>query len=190
MARKPIPKQVRFEVLKRDKFTCQYCGRSAPEVVLEIDHIKPVSKGGTNDIMNLVTACKDCNIGKTNRQLSDHSTVQIQKRQLDEMQARREQLEMMLKWRDELENELKIEIGAINALFDANTGYTISNNGELYFRKLIKRFSFNEVYEAAEIAITRYFHGTDESVRETVFKIGGICYNKRKARENDAEQDS
>ena len=61
MARKAIPKSVRFEVFKRDKFTCQYCGASAPDVILEIDHIRPVSKGGTNDILNLVTACRDCN---------------------------------------------------------------------------------------------------------------------------------
>lgn len=47
--RVPISKALRFEVFKRDSFTCQYCGRSAPEVVLEVDHIVPVSKGGTND---------------------------------------------------------------------------------------------------------------------------------------------
>ena len=43
--RVPISKALRFEVFKRDSFTCQYCGRSAPEVVLEVDHIVPVSKG-------------------------------------------------------------------------------------------------------------------------------------------------
>ena len=37
--RKPIGKKMRFEVFKRDKFTCQYCGRKAPDVILEVDHI-------------------------------------------------------------------------------------------------------------------------------------------------------
>lgn len=60
--RKTISNYVRFNVLKRDLFTCQYCGRSGVE--LEVDHIKPVSKGGTNDMDNLITACKDCNRGK------------------------------------------------------------------------------------------------------------------------------
>lgn len=60
-ARKPISKKIRFEVFKRDKFTCQYCGRSAPDVILEIDHLNPVINGGDNDILNLVTSCRDCN---------------------------------------------------------------------------------------------------------------------------------
>ncbi len=62
--RKAIPKSVRFEVFKRDNFTCQYCGRKAPDVVLEVDHINPVANGGENDILNLVTSCRDCNSGK------------------------------------------------------------------------------------------------------------------------------
>jgi 5-methylcytosine-specific restriction endonuclease McrA len=58
--------KLRFEVFARDEFTCQYCGRSAGEgVILQIDHIKPTSKGGTNDKDNLITACKECNMGKS-----------------------------------------------------------------------------------------------------------------------------
>lgn len=60
--RKAIPNYIRFQVFKRDKFTCQYCGRSGVE--LEVDHITPVANGGANDIDNLITACKDCNRGK------------------------------------------------------------------------------------------------------------------------------
>lgn len=54
----------RFAILSRDKFTCQYCGRKPPEVVLEIDHIHPKSQGGKDGIGNLVTACRECNSGK------------------------------------------------------------------------------------------------------------------------------
>lgn len=56
--------KIRFTILSRDKFTCQYCGRKAPDVILEIDHIIPVSKGGKNTFANYITACKECNIGK------------------------------------------------------------------------------------------------------------------------------
>lgn len=56
--------KLRFNVLKRDNFTCQYCGRSAPNVSLVVDHIFPFSKGGKNTIENLRTACSDCNFGK------------------------------------------------------------------------------------------------------------------------------
>lgn len=52
--RTPISKKLRFEVFKRDKFACNYCGKQAPNVVLEIDHIEPVSKGGTNEILALL----------------------------------------------------------------------------------------------------------------------------------------
>ncbi|MDR2617300.1 MAG: HNH endonuclease [Treponema sp.] len=41
-------------MFKRDKFTCQYCGRSAPDVILNVDHIIPVSQDGTNNIMNFL----------------------------------------------------------------------------------------------------------------------------------------
>jgi 5-methylcytosine-specific restriction endonuclease McrA len=65
-----LSKKLRFEVFKRDGFKCQYCGNHPPIVVLEVDHINPVSKGGTNEIDNLVTSCFDCNRGKGNRELT------------------------------------------------------------------------------------------------------------------------
>jgi hypothetical protein len=69
--RESISKKTRFEIFKRDNFTCQYCGRTSEDVVLEIDHIMPVSKGGANDETNLVPACFDCNRGKGNRELGN-----------------------------------------------------------------------------------------------------------------------
>jgi ribosomal protein L37AE/L43A len=56
---------LRFKVLMRDNFTCRYCGRKAPNVVLHTDHILPKSKGGKTIMENLTTACEDCNIGKS-----------------------------------------------------------------------------------------------------------------------------
>ena len=71
MSRKPISKRVRFDVFKRDFFTCQYCGATPPMVVLHVDHINPVANGGNNHIDNLITACEPCNLGKGARELSD-----------------------------------------------------------------------------------------------------------------------
>lgn len=62
--REGISPKLRFEVLKRDKYVCQYCGACGPDVELEVDHIIPVSKGGTDDLSNLKTACWNCNRGK------------------------------------------------------------------------------------------------------------------------------
>ena len=56
--------RLRFEVLERDKFQCQYCGQYAPNVRLEVDHILAVSDGGTDALENLRTSCFACNQGK------------------------------------------------------------------------------------------------------------------------------
>ena len=66
----PIGKSKRFDVFTRDQFTCQYCGQQPPSVVLEVDHIHPQSKGGSDDDMNLITACASCNRGKSAKVLS------------------------------------------------------------------------------------------------------------------------
>jgi hypothetical protein len=62
--RRAISKKKRFDIFKRDGFTCQYCGRSAPGVVLEVEHIHAVSRGGSDDDTNLLCACFDCNRSK------------------------------------------------------------------------------------------------------------------------------
>ena len=67
--RKGLSKAVRFDVLKRDSFACTYCGARPPHTVLHVDHVKPVADGGGNELANLVTACEDCNLGKSDRRL-------------------------------------------------------------------------------------------------------------------------
>lgn len=69
--RKSTGKRLRFEIFKRDHFTCQYCGAQPPDVVLVVDHIEAVAAGGTNDPLNLITACESCNQGKTDKPLGD-----------------------------------------------------------------------------------------------------------------------
>ena len=77
--RKPLSKNLRFEVFKRDSFKCQYCGQEAPDVILNADHINPVKNGGDNNIINLITSCFSCNSGKSARLLSDNHIVKKQK---------------------------------------------------------------------------------------------------------------
>ena len=60
-----IPKGMRFDVLKRDNYTCMYCGSKAPEVTLHVDHIIPWTLVKKHEIKNLVTACSACNQGKS-----------------------------------------------------------------------------------------------------------------------------
>jgi len=67
-------KAARFDILQRDNFTCQYCGRKPPEVKLQIDHKIPQSKEKNNTNENLITACSDCNLGKGDRLLNSYTT--------------------------------------------------------------------------------------------------------------------
>ncbi|QKZ15714.1 HNH endonuclease [Spirosoma sp. KUDC1026] len=62
-----------YQVLARDNWTCCSCRRSAKEhgIVLHVDHIIPRSKGGKDEFNNLQTLCLKCNIGKSNKDITD-----------------------------------------------------------------------------------------------------------------------
>lgn len=55
---------LRFAILKRDNFKCLYCGATADDSVMHVDHLIPASCDGEDDPGNLVTACAECNTGK------------------------------------------------------------------------------------------------------------------------------
>lgn len=69
-----VSKRLRFEILRRDNYTCRYCGAEAPDVKLEVDHVAPVALGGSDEASNLTTACMDCNSGKSSI-TPDHEIV-------------------------------------------------------------------------------------------------------------------
>lgn len=169
--RKPISKKLRFEVFKRDNFTCRYCGRKAPDVVLEVDHIEPVSKGGKNSIINLVTSCRECNRGKGKNLLTEHQMLDKERNQLEILQQTREQMRMMMQWKDELlqiENE---QIEYIEKLV-CDEGDGLTDAGRKNVGDIIKRFGFDVVIDSAIIAKKQY---RDGEVR--MKKLGGIAWN-------------
>ena len=59
-----VSKRLRYEILRRDRYTCRYCGASAPDAPMRVDHVTPVALGGTDHPSNLVAACEPCNSGK------------------------------------------------------------------------------------------------------------------------------
>ena len=61
------PAFTRFNVFLRDRFTCQYCGRSLPTHDLTFDHVVPRARGGRTTWENVVTACSPCNLAKGSR---------------------------------------------------------------------------------------------------------------------------
>lgn len=56
-----IPPEVRKNIFERDSFQCQSCGKTGLKTNLNIDHIIPLARGGSNDISNLQTLCQTCN---------------------------------------------------------------------------------------------------------------------------------
>jgi len=71
-----VHQRIRFKILHRDDFTCRYCGTGADGgAVLEIDHVVPRALGGSDDPDNLVTACRECNSGKSAMRLDDPVTI-------------------------------------------------------------------------------------------------------------------
>lgn len=179
--RQPISKALRFEVFKRDKFTCQYCGRSAPDVILQIDHIHPVAKGGDNDILNLITSCADCNSGKRDKTLSDDSVIIKRKAQLELLQERREQLDMLFQWQYELtdlDNEAAQRVAEL--FFEHIPGKTISDYGLSLLKGWIKKFGLRIVIESTQKALANIKKDKDGNVLnsgeafESIPKIAGF----------------
>jgi hypothetical protein len=178
--RKALGKRARFEVLKRDSFTCQYCGAKAPDALLDVDHINPVSKGGDNNITNLITACKACNSGKSNVKLKDGAAVRVAHKQLTELQERRQQIEMMAEWQKEMANmepEMKLVIELIQDSFSVE----INEYGAKLVRKSLRKYGFNIVFQAALIAVDQYEEG-DAAIN----KLAGIAHNLHTKETNPA----
>lgn len=72
-----VTKRTRYEVLRRDNYTCRYCGASAPDVVLQVDHVIHQALGGADDPSNLVAACRDCNAGKSSATPDQELVAQV-----------------------------------------------------------------------------------------------------------------
>lgn len=178
--RKAISKKLRFEVFKRDGFKCQYCGKSAPDVILHVDHIDPVANGGSADILNLITSCEACNLGKGARTLDDNSALSKQKKQLAELNEKREQLEMMLKWRKDMSDLTGVQIDEVEKLFTHLTGKGLSDYGRGLVKQWLKKYPLAEILESLEISAHQYLVATtdgfsQESVNKAFEYIPRIC---------------
>ena len=72
---KLVPGSKRYEVLKRAKFRCELCGISAEDRALHVDHIRPRTKGGDNELSNLQALCQLCNTNKRNTDDTDFRNI-------------------------------------------------------------------------------------------------------------------
>lgn len=188
--RRALSVRTRFEIFKRDSFTCQYCGRRSPDVVLECDHIIPVCDGGTDDPMNLVTSCWECNSGKsavplnevmTGEDPHDKAILLLEKeRQLEEynvavsMERERRDREAWVLWRywqderghtstDDLENMPRMEY---RWLFSALSWCPMEKIREFMDVALIRGMYKNLRYVAACCRNWRYEQTAAKDMRD------------------------
>lgn len=66
-------------IVRRDDYTCQFCGVKLSENSVTIDHVIPKSKGGANSFTNCVTSCFDCNNRKSNLTLEQSGMKLLRK---------------------------------------------------------------------------------------------------------------
>lgn len=172
-ARIPIGKRQRFEIFKRDDFTCQYCGAHPPAVILEVDHIVPVAGGGTNEDHNLVTACYACNRGKGAVGLEVVPQPLAEK--AAEIAEREEQLlgfnAILQAKRDRIEDDVWRVVEAWTG--EAETSHATFRSLKMF----VERLGMHEVLEAVDTTLANRIRP-----RNQMRYIAGVCWNKIRAR--------
>ena len=179
--RRVTPK-VRFEVFKRDDFTCQYCGRKTPEVVLEIDHIVPVSAGGDNDPLNLTTSCWECNRGKGAELLDETAPVTDSHTQTILMLERERQLAEYNAVLDRVRAREDQDIAELDVFWVCQWEGSLTNAEVPYqanLRRWLRMFPKAAIKDAMELAI-RY--NPDRPARAAKY-LAGILRNWREGRD-------
>jgi len=150
--------KLRFEVFKRDDFTCQYCGRKTPEVILELEHMIPLSKGGTDELDNLTTSCFECNRGKGSSLLD---TV-LKDRDIHDETILLAEREFQLGEYNYLKNKIRDrenkEIEELKNHFadqfrDSEWGYAIREFPQSIIRQCLKTISYIDILEFIDTAV-------------------------------------
>lgn len=171
-----VRKSIRFEVFKRDSFTCQYCGRQTPQTILEIDHIIPKSKGGTDDINNLITSCFDCNRGKGAVPLSvlkiAHDT---RKKEIERFKEKQKQIEAYEKFLHEKKVKEEQILQEINDYWASlcDERFILNESGLSSVKRFLAKLTPMEVKEAISIAANAV-----EDVEDRFKYFCGVCHNK------------
>lgn len=186
-----IGKTKRFEIFKRDGFTCQYCGQRPPEVILEVDHITPVAGGGQDDDVNLITACFNCNRGKRDRKLENvgpkpDADLEYLKMQQEIVEAKR-----YLKAKAQCEKAFLSLIESLNGTWAAylTDEYTPL---ERAWRTWLSKYAPDEIESAIKIAAGPYRAGRfgDNQLKactELVKYVSGIMRNVREEKAEEEE---
>jgi len=173
--RKAISTRDRFEVFKRDRFTCTYCGGKPPEVTLHVDHITPVAKGGTNDPANLVTSCSDCNLGKSDVPL-DQTRAAVSRSTLADLHEQRDQMEAYQAFLMEERSRREGHADLVSRGLASVLGRPMSVKQRAQIVQFLKELPAAEVMDAVDVLALK-----DDLSGDTWRYFCGICWTKIKA---------
>jgi hypothetical protein len=166
--RKGISKRTRFEVFKRDSFTCQYCNRKPPDVMLEIDHVIPVAGGGSDRIDNLITACFDCNAGKSDVPLEDKMPEAFTENELircQELLERRAAMKRIDAIHRTIQKDVDKDINACIAAWDQwhhiedKTPIALPDDHRRSLGIFLEKLPLSEILDSIEIAMHKKIGG-------------------------------
>ena len=179
-----IGKKLRFEIFKRDDFTCQYCGKQTPNCILEVDHILPVSEGGTDDPNNLISSCFDCNRGKGKVKISKQLIKNYRKEEIEENREINEQIKEYEKY---LRNKKATETRRVNQIKKhwenkCYNEFSLNEYGEQTIRKFIKYLTVSEIKDAIDIASQKL---PISKIEERFKYFCGICHNRIAEKKGD-----
>lgn len=187
MKRVGLSKKLRFSVFARDSFSCRYCGRQSDQVVLNVDHIIPVAKGGTNDEANLVTACFDCNSGKSDTAISHAAPTESDRLRLAQEMNEQKQAAMAAKAAREAKEVVS------DALLDywcECTGRDSVDRGTFYtVLSYVQEFGIETVFGWIDKAIGKCGPSSDRSIGRYISGIRRLTLSKTEAEERRLEEE-
>jgi len=167
-----ITKKIRFEVFKRDGFKCAYCGKSPPDVILEVDHIEPKSKGGSDEPTNLLASCFDCNRGKRDiplEKIPPHLSENI-----EVLREKETQIKEYRRFIEKINNRIQSDIDQIQDVFrKTHKRHYFSDKARRSIGSFIKQLPIDVLLDAMAMATERI-----ENPESCLRYFYGICWNK------------
>lgn len=169
-----VSKRTRFEVFKRDGFSCQYCGRTPPTVTLEVDHIIAIANGGEDRRDNLISACFDCNRGKSDVPLA--AVPESLATRMEERRERAAQIKSYNKFLNKLRDQESADVRELghywfNKVYEEKNAWVFCEEQAGSIRTFLKHLTVAEIKTAIDIAYAA------PRIKGTIFKyFCGVCW--------------
>jgi HNH endonuclease len=161
---------VKDDVLRRDNYTCQFCGRRFEGDKLTIDHLIPIARGGLDEPTNYVACCEPCNQQKADMPLEEFAqTVNVQ---VEELPVYGDPV---------IDNEsLPIELRMLRkGVFDRMRAAELQISGKSAQKKIEKTYRRDLWQTARGKALEEEFPNLPGHVRVMIPEIQAIADNER-----------